>query len=106
MKWILLGILVVLVLGVVALVVNAAGGAWWAARFRIRRGKAPALSLPRPRCLPCHGTGWINRDPERTFTFAGDGFEDRHHPATMCPACGGTGRRRAAGPAAGDRTSG
>lgn len=88
--WILLGILAVLVLGVITLA--SARGGWWAARLRTRRSAAPAVTLPPPRCLQCHGTGWINRDPERTFTFAGDGFEDRHHPATMCPACGGTGR--------------
>jgi len=95
MEWLLLVILVVvvLVLGVLALMVNAAGGAWSAARSfsRRRHDRKPEMRLPAPRCLQCRGTGWLNRDPERTFTFTGEGFEDKHTPATMCPACGGTG---------------
>lgn len=95
MEWLLLVVLVVVVLvvGLLALVVNAASGAWWAARSLARRGRdrEPELRLPAPRCLRCRGTGWLNRDPQRTFTFTGDGFEDKHNPATMCPDCGGTG---------------
>lgn len=95
MEWLLLVILVlvVLVLGVLALVVNRASGAWWAAHYfaRRRRDREPEMRLPAARCLRCRGTGWLNRDPERTFTFTGGGFEDRHTPATMCPDCGGTG---------------
>ena len=93
MKWIVLGVvLLLLVLGFVTLAVNAAGGARWAAHaWNRRQGKAQEMRLPQPRCLQCHGTGWLNREPERTFTFTGDGFEDKHSPATMCPACDGTG---------------
>jgi hypothetical protein len=96
MEWLLLVILVVvvLVLGVLAMVVNATSGAWAAARSLAgrRRERQPEMRrLPAPRCLRCRGTGWLNRDPERTFTFTGDGFEDKHTPATMCPDCGGTG---------------
>ncbi len=95
MEWLLLGILmvVVLVLGVLALVVNAASSAWWAAlsMVRGRRKRAPAMRLPIARCLRCRGTGWLNNDPERTFTFTGEGFADKHTPATMCPDCEGTG---------------
>lgn len=98
MEWRLLVILVVvvLILGVLVLVVNAASGAWWAARSfaRRRRDREPEMRLPAPRCLRCRGTGWLNHDSERTFTFTGDGFEDRHAPATMCPDCGGTGVAR------------
>lgn len=88
MEWQLL-----VTLTAVALVV-AAGGAWWAARSAARRGPEPEMRLPPPRCLRCRGTGWLNRDPERTLTFTGDGFEDRHTPATVCPECGGTGLGR------------
>ncbi|MEV6596499.1 hypothetical protein AB0M36_06465 [Actinoplanes sp. NPDC051346] len=98
MEWLLLVILVVvvLVLGVLALVFNVASGTWRVARSIARRGrdKEPGMRLPAPRCLRCRGTGWLNRDPERTFTFTGDGFEDRHTPATMCQDCGGTGLAR------------
>jgi hypothetical protein len=78
---------------VLTLMVNAAGGAWSAVRSaaRRRRPREPEMRLPAPRCLRCRGTGWLNSDPERTFTFTGDGFEDKHTPATMCPDCGGTG---------------
>ena len=93
MTWILLGILLLLVLVVAAVVANMADRAWWTARSltRRRRDRTPGMRLPAPRCLTCHGTGWLNREPERTFTFTGDGFEDKHSPATMCPDCGGTG---------------
>lgn len=92
MDWLLLAILVMAVLVLAALAANAASGAWRAARsFARRRGREPEMHLPAPRCLQCHGTGWLNRDSERTFTFTGEGFEDRHTPATMCPDCGGTG---------------
>jgi len=94
MEWVLLVLLVlaVVALGVVALVVNAGGGARWAAHsLARRRDREPEMRLPAPRCLRCRGTGWLNHDPERTFTFTGDGFEDKHVPATMCPDCGGAG---------------
>jgi hypothetical protein len=65
-----------------------AGQAFLAHRAGHRRQMAAA---PRIHCLPCHGTGWLGREPERTLTFTGDGFEDRHSPATMCPSCHGTG---------------
>lgn len=95
MEWRLLVILVVavLVLGVLVLVIKALSGAWWTAGSfaRQRHDPEPEMRLPAPRCLRCRGTGWLNRDAERTFTFTGDGFEDRHAPATMCPDCGGTG---------------
>jgi hypothetical protein len=91
MTWILLGIVLLVVLGVLA------------SRARVRRGRGgwerpasgdgawSALSARR-RCLACHGTGWTGLEPERTFDFVGDGFEDKHSPATVCAACGGTGR--------------
>jgi hypothetical protein len=93
MTWILLGILLLLVLVVAAVVADTADRAWWTAPSltRRRRDRTPGMRLPTPRCLTCHGTGWVNREPERTFTFTGDGFEDKHSPATMCPDCGGTG---------------
>jgi hypothetical protein len=98
MEWLLLVILIlaILVLGGLALMARLAGGAWWAARALTRRrgDQGPRMRLPAARCLRCRGTGWLNRDPERTFTFTGEGFEDKHAPATMCPDCGGTGMAR------------
>jgi len=92
MKWILLGALLLVVLGVGTLAVKAMGRAWWTARYWTRRrGRTPARQAPRLRCLQCHGSGWVNREPERTFRFTGEGFEDVHSPATMCQSCGGTG---------------
>jgi hypothetical protein len=41
-------------------------------------------------CIHCQGSGWTQRR-ERTLSFTGDGFADEERPATMCPACGGTG---------------
>ena len=88
--WILLGAVLLLVLAVAAVAVNVADRALWTARSR-RRRRTGGMRLPARRCLTCHGTGWVNREPERTFTFTGDGFEDKHSPATLCPDCGGTG---------------
>ena len=77
MKWLLLVLLAVLLIaGVLA---------------TIRRRPARDQARPQVRCLKCRGTGWINQQPERTLNFVGDGFEDRHTPAMVCPACGGTG---------------
>jgi hypothetical protein len=91
-KWILLGVVVIVVLGVIGLVAGLVNRAWWAARSLGDRVPRPSeMELPPQRCLRCQGTGWINRQSERTFTFTGDGFEDVHTPATVCPACGGTG---------------
>ena len=88
MKWLLLLLLFLLIAGVLAAVVNTVGDT----RFFLRlRRPTWDRARPRPRCLQCRGTGWINREPERTMNFVGDGFEDRHAPATLCPACGGTG---------------
>jgi hypothetical protein len=87
MEWLLLGA-VVIVAGLLALAVRTAG----ATRFWLnRRPRTWDHALPRRRCLQCRGTGWVNREPERTLNFVGDGFEDRHTPAIMCPSCGGTG---------------
>jgi hypothetical protein len=92
--WILLGVLLLLVLAVAAIVVTVTDGALWTARsVSRRRRRNDGMRLPARRCLSCHGTGWVNREPERTFTFTGDGFEDKHSPATLCPDCGGTGAR-------------
>ncbi|WP_329018140.1 hypothetical protein OG271_14030 [Micromonospora rifamycinica] len=92
---------VLLVLAVLALVVNAVSSLWSATRSLTRGEPEPELHLPARRCLPCRGTGWLNREPERTHTFTGDGFEDRQTPARICPDCGGTGTNpqgRAGGP--------
>jgi hypothetical protein len=92
MKWLLLALALLLLAGVAAMVINAVGDARWiAGLLNARRARTWDRARPRPRCLQCRGTGWINREPERTFNFVGDGFEDRHTPATICPACGGTG---------------
>jgi hypothetical protein len=83
--WILLA--AVLLVAVVVVAAMPRTRARWSARPRAwDRASAP----PR-RCLQCQGTGWLNRGPERTLNVAGEGFEDRHTPATMCPACGGMG---------------
>ncbi|MEU1885282.1 hypothetical protein [Micromonospora sp. WMMD987] len=82
---------VLLVLAVLALVVNMVISIWSATRSLTREEREPQLHLPARRCLRCRGTGWLNREPERTHTFTGDGFEDRHTPARICPDCGGTG---------------
>jgi len=84
MKWILLAVLFLVAAGVVAVVVKTRF--WFGARPR-EWDQPPS----RPLCLQCRGTGWLNRGPERTLNVVGDGFEDRHTPATMCPNCGGTG---------------
>jgi hypothetical protein len=90
--WIQLGVLLLLVLAVAAIVVTMTDRALWTARsLTRRRQRNDGMRLPARRCLSCHGTGWVNREPERTFTFTGDGFEDKHSPATLCPDCGGTG---------------
>lgn len=86
MKWLLLVVLAVLALGVLTLAVNAIRSI-----VGRRRDPEPEMRLRAPRCLRCRGTGWLNRDPERTFTFTGEGFANEHTPATMCPDCGGTG---------------
>ncbi|GLY96845.1 hypothetical protein [Actinoplanes sp. NBRC 103695] len=97
MKWLLVVVLLLLVLAAVLLVVKVLGGVWSLARIvTTRRRNTWTTGLPQPRCLNCRGTGWIDQEPERTFNFVGDGFEDKHAPATLCPVCGGTG-------AAGDR---
>jgi hypothetical protein len=90
MTWILLGLLFLIVLGAGTMAVRF---------FRGRPpgfdgGRAAATGGPRPRCLRCRGTGWTGRKPERTLSFDGEGFEDRHTPATPCPDCGGTGVAR------------
>ncbi|WP_433299177.1 hypothetical protein ACQP2F_45490 [Actinoplanes sp. CA-030573] len=88
MKWLLLLLLFLLIAGALAAVVNTVGDT----RFFLRlRRPSWDRQRPRPRCLQCRGTGWVDREPERTLNFVGDGFEDRHAPARMCPACGGTG---------------
>jgi len=88
MKWLLLLLAVLVIAGLLAAILNAIGDT----RFYLRL-RRPRWDRPRPqaRCLRCRGTGWINREPERTLNFVGDGFEDQHAPASMCPACGGTG---------------
>ncbi|MET0426797.1 MAG: hypothetical protein ABW046_23215 [Actinoplanes sp.] len=72
----------------IVLVLLAAAGGF--ALLAARRSTSPAAG-PRRRCVRCRGTGWIGGEPERTLNVEGDGFENRHVPATMCPACGGTG---------------
>ena len=81
MTWLLLVALGVVVISVLAWVVSRA---WQAG------GNAPDQT--RRRCVRCGGTGWVGGGPQRTLDFDGEGFTDRHEPATMCPACGGTGR--------------
>ncbi|WP_250037096.1 hypothetical protein [Paractinoplanes maris] len=89
MTWILLTVLLV-VAALVVVVAGQAGETTWAVRSR-RGRSAGQRGAPRVQCLPCHGTGWRGGEPERTLTFIGDGFEDKHRPATLCPDCGGTG---------------
>jgi DnaJ-class molecular chaperone len=82
MMWILL----------VLLLLGAAVACTVAVRaFRRGAGQDFASRPGRVRCLRCRGTGWLGGETERTFTFTGDGFEDRHNPATPCPDCRGTG---------------
>ncbi|GAA0479449.1 hypothetical protein Ade02nite_39650 [Paractinoplanes deccanensis] len=78
MKWLLL----LLVLLIAAAVV---------ARLLLKRAGEATGPATRRRCVRCHGTGWVGGGPQRTLDFDGSGFEDRHAPATMCDACGGTG---------------
>ena len=80
MKWILLAL--VLVVAVVACTVAV-------------RALRPGLfrGATRVRCLRCRGTGWLGGETERTLDFTGDGFADRHTPATPCPECSGVGFR-------------
>jgi hypothetical protein len=88
MKWLLVFLGSLLIIAVLAAMINAVGDT----RFFLRsRRPSWTRARPQPRCLRCRGTGWINREPERTLNFVGDSFEDRHAPATICPACGGTG---------------
>ena len=92
MKWLLIAVVIIVMLAVIGLFVNLLSGAWWTVRSIFRRPvKRSLMELPEPRCLACHGTGWTNQQPERTFTFIGDSFEDVHSPATMCAVCGGSG---------------
>ena len=85
MKWFLLFVLLVILVAVVIAALRR-GEARWPGPTRSDAGRSRTV-----KCLRCHGTGWIGREPERTLNFTGDGFEDRHAPATMCSACGGTG---------------
>ena len=89
MRWLLIAAACVLIVGLATIIVNAASesGSWFK-----RRNRGWQLAKFQPRCLPCQGTGWIGREPERTLNFVGDGFEDRYRPAVMCSNCGGTGR--------------
>jgi hypothetical protein len=93
MKWIVLGLLVVVALGIVALLRRRRTGRSFNAPAGSFNARATSFDAPaaRRKCLKCHGTGWIGGEPERTFNFVGDGFEDKHTPATACPVCGGTG---------------
>lgn len=88
MKWLLLIFVLFLIAGVLAAIVNTAGGTRF---FLLRRRTRWDRARRQPRCLRCLGTGWINRGPKRTLNFTGDGFEDRHEPAIICPLCAGTG---------------
>ena len=85
MKWILLA--AVLLVAVVAVAAMPRTRSWLSSRPRAW----DQAGAPPRRCLKCHGTGWLNRGPERTLNVVGEGFEDRHTPATMCPVCRGTG---------------
>lgn len=102
MEWVLLAVVVLVLIGVVAVLVGVARVGRWLIHIvgRIFGIGRHGWSVPRrqPRCLRCRGTGWLNQEPERTFNFTGDGFEDRHSPATVCPDCGGTGRVDTIGP--------
>jgi len=90
MKWLLLFALLAAVVAVAVVAWQRSEARWAGNEWRARR-----RTDPRPpekvKCLPCHGTGWRGGEPERTLNFVGDSFEDRHTPATMCSACGGTG---------------
>jgi hypothetical protein len=81
MTWILLGLLLLVAFGACTVVV------------RVMRSRATVAAGDRPatRCLWCRGTGWMGGEPERTLNFTGEGFENRHTPATPCPRCDGTG---------------
>jgi hypothetical protein len=92
MKWFLLFLLLLAVVVAVGVAWQRSETRWAGNEWRAHR-KAGARPPQKTKCLPCHGTGWLGREPERTLNFAGDSFEDRHAPATMCSACGGTGIR-------------
>ncbi|HEX8927599.1 MAG TPA: hypothetical protein VGA45_01685 [Actinomycetota bacterium] len=79
MTWILLGLLLLVALGAFTVVV------------RVMRSREPGGDRPATRCLQCRGTGWVGGEPERTMSFTGEGFENRHTPARQCPRCDGTG---------------
>jgi hypothetical protein len=90
MEWTLLALLVLAAAGYAAVSwhhseIRWAGKTWRG--LRSKDGRKP----PPPRCLRCHGSGRLGRDPERTMNFFGGTFEDRHTPPTRCPACAGTG---------------
>jgi hypothetical protein len=91
MKGLLLLVVLLLVLAAIAAVRWQTSETNWAGRTWLRRRSGDAERAPRPRCLPCHGTGRLGPGLERTMTFVGDGFEDRPTPTTLCSACGGTG---------------
>lgn len=76
----------------VACLVAAAGISLITARVIYRQGlRRPARKPISVVCVHCRGTGWIEQR-ERTLEFTGDGFADIERPATMCDACGGSGR--------------
>jgi hypothetical protein len=79
MTWIVLALLLLVALGACTVVIRVI-------RTRDMGGERPQI-----RCLRCRGTGWLGGEPERTMNFTGEGFENRHTPATQCPDCGGTG---------------
>lgn len=81
MTWIVLALLLLVALGACTVVV----------RVMRSRDFGGGGGTHQVRCLPCRGTGWLGGEPERTLNFTGEGFENRHTPASQCPACGGTG---------------
>jgi len=72
-----------------ALLLLAFGLVWLRRRGRFSWQIGRPASLV---CARCHGRGWLDRT-ERTLTFTGDGFADRHRPASLCQDCDGTGHR-------------
>ena len=85
MTWILLALLLLAAIGACTVAVRVVRG---------RVSDAGTGPRVRVKCLRCRGTGWVGGGPERTFTFTGTGFEDRHAPRTPCPDCDGTGTIR------------
>ncbi|NMO53867.1 hypothetical protein HH310_22125 [Actinoplanes sp. TBRC 11911] len=84
MTWIVLALLLLVALGACTVVVRVL-------RARDFGGGSGGSGSTLVRCLRCRGSGWLGGEPERTLNFTQGGFENRHTPATQCPACGGTG---------------